>query len=121
VKLGGEAFGVDVDADAIAIATANARRNGSAPRATFSSTWPEGTFDVVVANIRLDVLLALAPSIVARLRPTATLILAGLVSTDVPSITAGYAPRLGGARPEIFERDEWRAVVWRIYDAPNGS
>lgn len=117
-KLGGDAIGVDVDEGAIAIATSNARLNGVETRATFTTTWPDHQFDVVVANIRLGVLMALAPRLVARLLPSATLILSGLVSTDVPSIIACYAPLLGGRRPDIFERDEWRAVVWRYR---NGS
>jgi ribosomal protein L11 methyltransferase len=60
------------------------------------------------------VLLELAPSIVARLAPLGTLILSGLVSTDVPEIVARYAPLLDGRRPEIFERGAWRTLVWRL-------
>ena len=41
------------------------------------------------------------------------LVLSGLVSTDVPEVTAAYLPLLGGARPEVYERDEWRGLVWR--------
>ncbi|WP_437330720.1 50S ribosomal protein L11 methyltransferase [Sorangium sp. So ce381] len=112
-KLGGEAIGVDIDAAANAIAADNAQRNAVEARVSFSATWPDGTFDIVVANILRDVLTALAPRIVARLAPRGTLILSGLVSTDVPEIVARYAPLLAGRRPEIFERGAWRALVWR--------
>lgn len=112
-KLGGEAVGVDVDAATIAIAEDNARRSAVADRVSFATTWPDGTFDIVVANILRDVLTGLAPRIVAHLAPQGTLILSGLVCTDVPEIVAGYAPLLGGRRPEIFERDTWRTLVWR--------
>ncbi|MGK3983844.1 50S ribosomal protein L11 methyltransferase [Sorangium sp. So ce136] len=112
-KLGGEAIGVDIDAAAIAIAADNARRSAVEARVSFATTWPDATFDIVVANILRDVLTELAPLIVARLAPLGTLILSGLVSTDVPEIVARYAPLLAGRRPEIFERDTWRTLVWR--------
>ncbi|KYG08506.1 hypothetical protein BE21_23290 [Sorangium cellulosum] len=115
-KLGGEAIGVDIDAAAIAISAANARRSAVEARVRFATTWPDGSFDMVVANILRDVLTELAPLIAARLAPHGTLILSGLVSTDVPEIVARYAPLLAGRRPEIFERGAWRTLVWRLAD-----
>lgn len=118
-KLGGEAIGVDIDAAAIAIAAESARRSGVEARVRFATAWPDGTFDIVVANILRDVLAELAPLIVARLAPMGTLILSGLVSTDVPEMVARYAPLLAGRRPEIFERDAWRTLVWRLAARPS--
>ncbi|KYF83009.1 hypothetical protein BE20_24420 [Sorangium cellulosum] len=115
-KLGGEAIGVDIDAAAIAISAENARRSAVEARVRFAATWPEGSFDIVVANILRDVLTELAPLIAAHLAPLGTLILSGLVSTDVPEIVARYAPLLAGRRPEIFERGAWRTLVWRLAD-----
>jgi len=113
-KLGGEAIGIDIDPAANAVAADNARRSGVEARARFGTTWPDDTFEVVVANILRDVLVELAPRIVARVAPSGTLILSGLVSTDVPAIVARYLPLVeDGRRPEIFERDPWRALVWR--------
>ncbi|WP_437609021.1 50S ribosomal protein L11 methyltransferase [Sorangium sp. So ce834] len=113
-KLGGEAIGVDIDAAAIAIAAESARRSAVEARVRFTTTWPDGGFELVVANILRDVLTELAPLIAARLAPLGTLILSGLVSTDVPEIVARYAPLLAGQRPEIFERGAWRTLVWRL-------
>ncbi|WP_437724357.1 50S ribosomal protein L11 methyltransferase [Sorangium sp. So ce861] len=113
-KLGGEAIGVDIDAAALAIAAESARRSAVEARVRFATTWPEGSFELVVANILRDVLIELAPLIAARLAPLGTLILSGLVSTDVPEIVARYAPLLAGQRPEIFERGAWRTLVWRL-------
>ncbi len=45
--------------------------------------------------------------------PTGTLVLSGLVSTDVPEVSARYAKLLGDRRAEIYERGDWRALVWR--------
>ncbi|WP_437959119.1 50S ribosomal protein L11 methyltransferase [Sorangium sp. So ce119] len=117
-KLGGEAIGIDIDAAAVAIAADNARRSAVEAHVSFATTWPDGVFDIVVANILRDVLTALAPLIVDRLAPPGTLILSGLVSTDVPEIVARYAPLLGGRRPEVFERDTWRTLVWRAAARP---
>lgn len=112
VKLGGSAIGVEIDEAANVAARENARLNGV--EMTFDASWPAGTFDVVLANILRDVLLALAPDITSRLARPGVLVLSGLVSTDVPAIIARYGPLLDGSRPEIFERDAWRALVWRV-------
>ncbi len=112
-KLGGEAVGVEIDPDANAVAEDNARRSGVASRVRFGTAWPDGRFDVVVANILREVLVALASEIVARVEGGGMLVLSGLVATDVPEIVATYAPALGGARPEVFARGVWRALVWR--------
>jgi ribosomal protein L11 methyltransferase len=112
-KLGGEAIGVEIDPEANAVAAENARRSGVDRCVAFGTAWPSGTFDLVVANILLATLVALADDLVARLAARGTLVLSGLVSTDVPAIVACFAPRLGGRRPDIFERAEWRTVVWR--------
>ncbi len=112
-KLGGRAIGVDIDPAANAIATENARRSGVESQVSFATTWPDGSFEAVVANILRDVLLELAPRIVARVSQAGTLILSGLVSTDAPAIIACYTQLLSGARPAIFERDMWRTLVWR--------
>lgn len=112
-KLGGEAVGVEIDPEANAVAEENARLSGVEGRVSFGTMWPGESFGVVVANILRDVLVMLAPEIVSRLAPPGTLILSGLVSTDVPATIGRYAPLLEGRRPDIFERGEWRTLVWR--------
>ena len=112
-KLGGQAVGVEIDEAANAVAAENARLSDVADRVVFGTAWPGGRFDVVAANILRDVLLALADDVVGRLAPSGMLVLSGLVSTDVPAIVARYAPALGASRPDVFERDPWRTLVWR--------
>lgn len=70
-------------------------------------------YDFVVANILRSVLVANARELVAVLAPTAVLVLSGLVSTDVPEVSAVFSVHLGGRRSEVYERDEWRALVFR--------
>jgi ribosomal protein L11 methyltransferase len=112
-KLGGEAVGVEIDEVANAVAAENARLSDVADRVVFGTAWPDGAFDVVVANILREVLALLADDVVRRLAPSGMLVLSGLVSTDVPAIVARYAPPLGRRRPDVFERGPWRTLVWR--------
>jgi ribosomal protein L11 methyltransferase len=112
---GAEAIGVEIDEAALAVSAENARLNGVAARTTFARSLDDapGTFDLVVANILAGVLIAFADALVARVAPNGALILCGLVATDVPVLVATYAPKVAGRRPEIYERGEWRALVWR--------
>lgn len=114
-KLGATAFGVELDASANALAEENARLSGVSDRATFSQRFPDApaSFDVVVANILCDILVELAERVVAMKTAAGTLVLSGLLSTDVPVVSAAYARWLDGRRPEIYQRGEWRALAWR--------
>lgn len=120
-KLGGAAVGVEIDEAANECARRNAALNGAS--LTFGTEWPDPSvcFDAIVANILRDVLLELAPAIASRLARPGLLVLSGLVSTDVPAVIARYGPLLDGARPEIFERDAWRALVWRVIASSVGA
>lgn len=113
--LGGEAIGVEIDEPSLAVSHENAKLNDVAARCSFVRSLDDvpGTFDLVVANILAGVLVAFVDALVARVAPNGALVLCGLVATDVPVLIATYAPKLGGRRPEIYERAEWRALVWR--------
>lgn len=108
-------IGVEIDEAALAVSQENARLNGVEERVMFVRTLDEatGTFELVVANILCGVLVAFADALVSRVAPDGALVLCGLVATDVPVVVAAYAPLLGRRRPEIYERGEWRALVWR--------
>lgn len=68
--------------------------------------------DLVLANILRPVLLDYAPALCSRQKRSGYMVLSGLLSTDVPSILARYSPLLGSMRPTIYERGEWRAVMF---------
>jgi ribosomal protein L11 methyltransferase len=114
-KLGAVVDAVEVDAAAGAHGERNARANCVDDRIRHARTLEDtsGPFDFVVANILRSVLLDFAGALVPRLTRGATLVLSGLVSTDVPQVSARYAPLLGQERPEVYERGDWRALVWR--------
>ncbi len=113
--LGAMVDAVEVDPAAMEHGIRCFRANGVEDRVRSFASLGEvvGPFDLIVANVWRAVLLQLAEDI-ARLRaPGGSLLLSGLVSTDVPEVSVGYAGLLGGQRPEIYERDEWRALLWR--------
>ena len=114
-RLGAIVDAVEIDALAVTHGESNARANGISDRIRHVRSLEEspGTFDLVVANILRTVLMEHAGALVARLGPAARLVLSGLVSTDVPEVSARYSPLLGDQRPEVYERGDWRALVWR--------
>jgi ribosomal protein L11 methyltransferase len=122
-RLGAVVEAVEIDALAAAHGERNARTNGVADRIrpVRSLEDSRGPFDLAVANILRSVLVEHAGALVARLAPGATLVLSGLVSTDVPQVSARYAPLLGEERPEVYERGDWRALVWRRVTASRGA
>lgn len=114
-RLGARVDAVEIDPVALSHAAGVADANAVADRIRFGVTLDSapGPHDLVVANILRSVLLDFALPLTARLAPGATLVLSGLVSTDVPELTARYAPLLSDRRPDVSARGPWRALVWR--------
>jgi ribosomal protein L11 methyltransferase len=118
-QLGASVLAVEIDPAAMEHGRSNAGANGVAHRIEHSRTLDAapGPFDLIVANILRAVLLTFAERVAARLSPAGALVLSGLVSTDVPELSARYSPLMDrpgrNARPEIYERGDWRALVWR--------
>jgi ribosomal protein L11 methyltransferase len=110
--LGASVDAVEIDERAIGHAAVNLAASGVAAQVRQVRTLAQAgaRFDLVVANILRPVLLDLAKELAPKRE--GSLVLSGLVSTDVPETSARYA-RLLGRRPEIYEADEWRALVWR--------
>ena len=113
-RLGATAAGIEIDAHALACSAENAALNGVADRVRFGPDLAAapGPFDVVIANILRPVLMAFAEDLTARLAPGGTLLLSGLVATDVPDLGVRYGALLGGRRPEVYALGEWRALAW---------
>jgi ribosomal protein L11 methyltransferase len=114
-RLGAVVDAIEIDALAGAHGERNARANAVSERIRHARTLEDtrGAFDFVVANILRSVLVEHAEALVACLAHDATLVLSGLVSTDVPQVSTRYSSLLGSERPEVYERGEWRALVWR--------
>lgn len=107
---------VDIDPLATAAAAENSERNQVAGRVACADT-PVGeladTFDLVLANIQSDVLLDLGGAIAARVAPGGTLLLSGLLASQVEGVAAAYGERdLTIARIRGSEHDpEWACAV----------
>ena len=90
VRLGMGATGVDTDAEAVRVATENAARNGLAAR--FETTPLQnltGTYELVVANIFAEVLVKLAPALIARCG--GAMVLAGILADRAEMVEAAFS------------------------------
>jgi len=115
----------DVDAVATRVARANARLNhapaGRRPGAVTLLAAPgvehalitgRAPYDLVFANILAGPLVALAPSVSAVVKQGGTLILAGLLQSQVARVSAAY--RAGGlVLVERSRHAEWPVLVFR--------
>jgi ribosomal protein L11 methyltransferase len=114
-RLGAMVEAIEIDEEAILHAEENARFNSVADQIRCSRTLESvrGPFDVVVANILRPVLMEYSGELAGRLAPGGTLILSGLVATDVPEVSVRFTRLLDGRRPEVYRRDDWCALLWR--------
>jgi ribosomal protein L11 methyltransferase len=105
---------VEIDAAALDGARLNARLNGVEQAIDFRQRLeqPARAFDLVLANVLLHVLMDFAEPLCARVSRRGRAVLSGLLGTDVPAILARYRPLLAPMRADVFERGEWRAVVF---------
>ena len=119
-----EAVGIDIEPAAVMAAEANARRN-SLEEVTGFSTDPadsaeSGTFDIVVANITADVLIALAGDIVARVAPGGRLAVSGLSAGQISTVAAAYHCH-GIELASPVRLDDWVAVSARRASSESAS
>ena len=115
-KLGaGRVAANDEDPVAVRVAGENAERNGAALELTVDPVEAiAGTFDVVVANILANVLVALAPALAAKLAPGGVLLLSGILGPQEDEVrrahvAQGLAPLPGGDR----RQGEWSLLALR--------
>jgi len=91
-KLGaGETVGVDIDPNAVEASRYNAERNHVDAAFALPDDAPEGTFDLVVANILSNPLKLMAAMLCARVRPGGRLILSGVLERQAEEVAAAYA------------------------------
>jgi ribosomal protein L11 methyltransferase len=105
---------VDNDPDAVAAALENVARNNLAGRIGVSDrdlAAIDGTFDLVSANITADVLLPLAPLLVARLAPCGALVLAGLLAGEQTREVRAAYERLGLLCAAERCEGEWASLL----------
>jgi len=120
--------GVDTDPLAVRAAVENARRNGVRVEVREGSAAEvEGTFDVVLANLVADVLVAIASELRARLADGGTLVCAGIIKEKERSVADAFA-KVGlrvlrrdqiASRPGPSSPEDW--VRLDLAAAPKGG
>jgi ribosomal protein L11 methyltransferase len=110
-KLGAVAVdGVDIDPQALDTAAANAAENGVALRCFGVDDLPPAQYDVVLANILAQPLIALAPLLSARLARGGRIALSGILESQAAEVAAAY--REVGAHVSRLD-DGWALVEGR--------
>ena len=109
-----EAF--DFDADAVRIAKENAKANQTRPRLfrgdlTKLPSKAARRFDVVCANLTYDLLLKETTRILNRLKPEASLVLAGILQSQFPLVQKAYEKRGMKLLATQVER-EWQSGLF---------
>ena len=90
-KLGaGEIAATDIDPQALATTVANAAGNGVVLSATAPELLPPGAFDLVLANILADPLIALEPLLAARTGVGGRIVLSGILESQAAEVTRAY-------------------------------
>ena len=89
--------GVDIDPQALEAAHYNSERNNAPvdyylPDAFAQAYAANETFDVVVANILAGPLKLMAPMLCGRVAPGGSLVLSGVLNTQIDEVVAAYAP-----------------------------
>ena len=107
------AHAIDIDPQALIATRDNAAQNGvggALSLAAAEQPWGAG-YDVVLANILAEPLVALAPSIAAAAGPAAFVVLSGLLIEQAEAVTAAYAPWFDMSFRR--ERDGWAGLAGR--------
>ena len=101
------AWAVDNDVQALLATRANAALNGVAQRLHVAApdALPAIAVDVLAANILAGPLVALAPTLAARLRPGGRVVLSGILETQAARVAAAYSPYLDDF--DQAARDGW--------------
>ena len=106
-----EAVGVDIDPQALVAARDNAMQNGVAAIFREPGARLGVGYDVVLANILANPLIALAPLLAAKTLPQGHVVLSGILSEQAADVAAAYAPRYDVATASLLEG--WALLVGR--------
>ena len=107
----------DTDSDSVKIARENASLNGLAHSIEFyeGSIRPEiGKFDVVLANLTIDVILPILPMMIAA--TGRFLIMSGILATQRPQIEEALN-EMGSADFQVNELGEWISVTVEVFNS----
>ena len=103
---------VDIDEKSVENAMENAALNNEDIEVRLGDTVPEGAFDLILANIHRNVLLANMSAYAKYLTPNGELWLSGFYESDCPALQAA-AESTGLTLMDVLENGEWRLMRCR--------
>lgn len=106
------AVAIDIDPQALTATRANAQRNGITPEqltVTEPGALDARGYNVILANILANPLIALAPRIAALTAPGGRLCLSGILESQCAAVRDAYAPWFDFAPPTV--RESWARLT----------
>ena len=113
--VGAKVVAVDIDPLAVSVTMENAEANRVSGLMEVSTTPLEeidGSFNIVVANILAEALVAMAKDLVARVAAGGVLILSGILTEREEFVIAGFSS-LPLELLELNHHEEWCCIVYR--------
>lgn len=104
-----QVIAVDIDEKSVENAKENAELNGEIIEVRLGDRVPKGLFDLILANIHRNVLLANMSAYAASLQAGGELWLSGFYETDVPILTEA-AEKEGLTLTQVLANGEWRMM-----------
>lgn len=102
-----EVIAVDIDEKSVENAKENAALNNEEIEVLLGDTVPEGTYDLILANIHRNILLANMTAYATHLNENGELWLSGFYESDVPILQAA-AEQEGLTLIDVLANGEWR-------------
>ena len=101
---------IDVDPAVLPLARANVDANGAGRVLVLGGTLSavRGRYDLVVANILADTLIAEAPALAAAVAPGGRLVLSGILTAQAPRVLAAFP---GWRATRVRAEEPWRTLV----------
>ena len=112
-KLGAaNVLGTDIDPQAVDAAIDNAQANDALAHFVLPEDMPEGTFDIVVANILSNPLKLLAPALLARVKPHGHLVLSGVLARQAQEVIDVYQKHNPSVKLSLWKESEaWVCIA----------
>ena len=114
-RLGAKSIvGTDIDPQAVEAAQDNAKMNEVEGTFMLPNEMPEGTFDVVVANILSNPLKLLAPALLARVKENGALVLSGVLARQAEEVIEVYRNIDPKVQLSVWqEKEGWVCIAGR--------
>ena len=109
-----EVAGTDIDPQAVEAAGDNALMNHVEAKFYLPDDMPEGTYDIVVANILANPLKLLAPALLGRVKQGGALVLSGVLAKQAEEVIAAYQAIDPAVKLSVWRQEEdWVCIAGR--------